>query len=45
VKKIVPIRVVQYLSETRDVRLEQEQFTPETFRVLMILDILIEINE
>jgi len=45
VKKIIPICVVQYLSETRDVRLQQEQFTPKAFSVLVTLDILIEINE
>jgi hypothetical protein len=40
-EKIVPICVVQYLSETRHVRFQQEQFTPEAFSVLMTLDVLI----
>lgn len=44
-EKVVPICVVQYLSQTRYVRLQQEQFTPEAFSVLMTFNILIEINE
>jgi hypothetical protein len=44
-EKVVSICVVQYLSKTRHVRLEQEQFTPEAFGVFVIFDVLIEINE
>jgi hypothetical protein len=44
-EKVVPICVVQYLSQTRYVRLQQKQLAPEAFSVLMIFDILIEINE
>jgi hypothetical protein len=44
-EEIFSICVVQYLPETRDVRLQQEQFTPEAFRVLMILDVLMNISE
>lgn len=44
-EKVVSICVVQYLSKTRNVRLQQEQFTPETFSVLMIFDVLVNINK
>ena len=44
-EKVIPICVVQYLSQTRYVRLQQKQLAPEAFSVLMIFDILIEINE
>lgn len=44
-EKVVPVCVVQYLSQTRYVRLQQKQLAPEAFSVLMIFDILIEINE
>jgi hypothetical protein len=44
-EKVVPICVVQYLSQTRYVWLQQKQLAPEAFSVLMIFDILIEINE
>ena len=44
-EKVIPICVVQYLSQTRYVRLQQEQFTPEAFSVLMTFDILVEVNQ
>jgi hypothetical protein len=44
-EKVVSICVVQYLSKTRHVRLEQEQFPPEAFGVFVAFDVLIEINE
>ena len=43
-EKVLCVGIIQYLLKTRSIRLQQEQFAPEAFSVLVIIDILIHVN-